>query len=97
MRQFTINDEEQKVINDWLESLKPEIMAIQRKSYEAQGELEYYNTHLSLDGKYPYYGACGGGITYKFIPTSLGTILVVEETITKKELNVTDALGWKDW
>lgn len=71
------------VIDDWVKSLEPEILAIQKQS-----GLGSYG-----DGQ-PYYGAVGGGLTYSFTPTSLGTIVVVKESTTGKELNVSDACGW---
>jgi hypothetical protein len=80
--QFGLNVAEACVINEWIESLRPEIMALQGKTY----------SEISPDE--PYYGATGGGLSYRFTPTSLGTIIVVKEAITGKELNVTDALGW---
>ena len=78
---FAVNKAEQAVIDAWVESLKPEIMAIQG------------NSSPFKDGD-PYYGAVGGGLTYSFIPTSMGTIITVKESITEKELNVSDALHW---
>lgn len=79
-RSFEINKAERGVIAAWLEELEPEIMAIQGPN------------PLGEDG--PYYGAVGGGVTYTFTPTGLGDILVVKETTTGKELNVTQALDW---
>lgn len=79
-RSFGTNKAEQSVIDAWLKGLEPEIMAIQGPN------------PLGEDG--PYYGATGGGVTYSFIPTGLGNILVVKETTTGKELNVTQALDW---
>lgn len=79
---FRINVAEQAVINEWVESLRPEIMALQGKDADPLGMNE------------PYYGAVGGGLTYSFIPTGLGTIIIVKESITGKELNVSDALDW---
>ncbi|HEX2231281.1 MAG TPA: hypothetical protein VHG34_03750 [Nitrososphaeraceae archaeon] len=38
----------------------------------------------------PYYGACGGGYDYKFIPTSIGLITKVENVATKEEIDLTD-------
>ena len=81
-RSFSLNVAEAKCIDEWVESLRSEIMAKQGKKYDEISPGE------------PYYGATGGGLTYSFTPTSLGTILVVKESITGKELNVTDALRW---
>jgi hypothetical protein len=41
-----------------------------------------------------YYGCLGGGYSYRFTPTSLGTGVVVINNLTKEELNVTDYDSW---
>lgn len=75
---FTLSAAEAAVVAEWLESLKPEILAIQGQTGQAE----------------PYYGAIGGGVTYSFVATSLGDIITVKESITGKELNVSEALDW---
>jgi hypothetical protein len=79
---FVLNRAEQAVVDEWVESLRPEIMAAQGKQFDT----------ISPDT--PYYGAVGGGLTYSFTPTGLGDIIVVKESITGKELNVSEALDW---
>lgn len=75
---------EAETIENWLESLKPRILEIQKHStlpphlFEAE----------------PYYGATGGGVTVMCTPTSLGNIICVQESITKEILNVSDATYW---
>lgn len=84
---FSLNKAEVCIIDAWLESLKPEILAIQRQNID--------DSVRDIVGRdEPYYGATGGGVTYSFLPTSLGTILIVKESITGKELNVSDACDW---
>lgn len=85
---FGLNIAEAACIAEWVESLRPEIIAIQKAGSKNTGIDD------SITGGEPYYGATGGGISYTFIPTSLGTIITVKEAITGKELNVSDALGW---
>jgi hypothetical protein len=41
-----------------------------------------------------YYGACDGGYSYRFTPTSLGTAVVVINNLTKAEINVSDYENW---
>ena len=38
----------------------------------------------------PYYGTCGGGYAYKFLPTLIGLITKVENVATKEEIDLTD-------
>jgi hypothetical protein len=85
---FGMNIAEATVIAEWVASLRAEILAIQNAGSKLSGIDD------SITGGEPYYGATGGGLSYTFIPTSLGTIITVKETITGKELNVSDALGW---
>ena len=84
---FTLNRTEQAAVNEWTASLRAEIMAIQKK-----GSAGTCFEDIMTDE--PYYGATGGGLTYAFTPTSLGTICVVTEAITKKTLNVAEATNW---
>ena len=79
---FSLNKAEVAVVAAWVESLKPEIMAIQGKAFDTISPGE------------PYYGAIGGGVTYSFMSTGLGEIIIAKESITGKELNVSDALDW---
>lgn len=81
---FYVTKAETIIISEWLQSLVPEILAIQDSS--SDDTIKY--------SKIPSYGAIGGGVTYSFIPTGIGTILIVKESITQRELNVSDSLGF---
>jgi hypothetical protein len=39
-------------------------------------------------GKHASYGACGGGYSYTFTPTYLGTHVLVKNAVTKETLTV---------
>lgn len=80
VRQIYVPDPADPRIVSWLQKLKQEIMKNGPK--DPMGEDE------------PYYGACGGGLTYEITPTSLGTVVVVRETVTGKGLNLTDYDAW---
>jgi len=87
---FEVTAEEQAQIDKWLdEVVYPPIIAEQLKDPNKA-------MHLFADEngkiKYPYFGAIGGDLTYKFSPTSLGTVLVVESC--GQELNLTDYSSW---
>ena len=84
---FSLNVAEQGAVNEWAASLRAEIMLIQKKTLTGID----FGDIISNE---PYYGAAGGGLTYAFIPTSLGTICIVTEAITKKSLNVAEATNW---
>lgn len=70
-RTIEINKAEEAIINEWRESLKPEIVKIRGRNWDCSGEL-----------------------TYCFTATGLGYVLTVKESVTGKELNVTQALEW---
>lgn len=89
MIKFIIPDEEQEKINEWIESLHDEQIEAMRK------QIPDYDT-IAGEGEV-YYGAIGGNIQYTFIPTGLGDIITVKDTITGKELNATEAVGWKNF
>lgn len=42
----------------------------------------------------PYAGAIGGGLSYIFTPTSIGTSVRVKSAFTNNELDVTDYGEW---
>lgn len=83
---FSVDAEEQQVIDKWFAELQRKLIAEKKAKQDtlcAEGEV--------------YYGAIGGGLTYMFTPTGLGTILVVKESSSGEELNVTAALDWKNF
>lgn len=82
--QFGLTVAEHAIVEEWLQTLVPEIVEKQRQN----------GISRSITGDQPYYGAVGGGVTYSFVPTSLGTIIIAKESTTGKELNVSDAAGW---
>ena len=86
---FELTPEQVKQVDEWYESLVPKILELQKISLGNEYSV------LTTNGKYPYYGAIGGGITYQFIPTGLGNICVVREAITQEELNITDFDSWR--
>ena len=49
---------------------------------------------VEMQGGEPYYGACGGSLTYMFTPTSLGLCVSVRHAITNEEINLTNYEEW---
>lgn len=87
---FEITEEEQAKIDKWLEEVVyPPIIEAQLKDPRHAAML-FADDNGKI--KYPYFGAIGGDLTYKFTPTSLGTVLVVESC--GQELNLTDYGSW---
>lgn len=86
---FGLNKAEHGEVNAWYKSLLPEILAIQKSG----SGMRHIGDKIQGEDQ-PYYGAVGGGLSYTFTPTALGDIITVKESITGKELNVSEATGW---
>jgi hypothetical protein len=43
---------------------------------------------------YAYYGSTGGGYTYCFTPTGLGTVVAVKNSVTNSQIDLTDYDSW---
>ncbi len=86
---FTISKADRKRIKEWYLSLVPEIMLkLQEMLKERYNELTY-------EGKTPYYGTiCGPRLIYSFGETGIGEIITVRETITGRELYLSDYDNW---
>lgn len=91
MAGFIVSVEDQNKIDAWLKTkVYPPIIERQRREAAAGERL---SSHEWLwDKGYPYEGACGGGLTYEFTPTSIGTIFKVRyKTFNEDvELDLTD-------
>lgn len=87
--QFQITDEQVRKISAWQQEVSAKVIEQQRKSMSPEDF-----SMLTMDGKYPYYGASGGGLTFSFTPTSLGCVVKVTEALTGEELDITD---YEDW
>lgn len=84
---FSLNSKQEEKLNTWLALQYKEMIEEQRKTMTPEDF-----SFLTLDGKYPYTGAVGGGLTYCFTPTSLGVITVVK--YFDKEIDLTEYDMW---
>lgn len=82
---FTLDKEQLVKLSEWVKILDKKVIEQQRLSMTPE---EF--TLKTGDGKVPYYGAIGGGLTYSFTPTSLGLITKIEHSYTGEVLDVTD-------
>ena len=94
--QFNITKDQKEKIDEWLKyTVYPDVIAAQKKLIpETDGSYWFYESCWK-DG-YPYEGAIGGGITYRFSPNSIGVNVIIEydtmyETYT---LDITDYASW---
>ena len=68
---FSTTTEQDTKIDKWLhEEVYPNVIASQREHYKDPSPF----ITMCWDDGYPYEGASGGGLTYSFTPTSLGTV-----------------------
>lgn len=86
---FEVTEEEQAIIDKWYAEVQERLV----KTGKAKREF----MSRSGDKVRAEYGAIGGGLTYNFLPTSIGVILTVTESISGEKLNVTQANGWKNF
>lgn len=90
---FQLLDSEYQKIVEW-ELEQNQIAIAQQKERILPDDLAYETAKDCWDLGFPYAGAIGGGLTYKFFPTSLGTIVTVEHGFTKDTLDATDYSVW---
>jgi hypothetical protein len=66
----------------------------QDKVVAARQKLDPAFDRFAEMGLLPYYGACGGALTYSFTPTSLGTSIQVTHHGTKASIHLTADDDW---
>lgn len=94
-RTFIIEESEWTKFLEWKPGVLKRAMEIQKKRIkEENNEEERFPYNFCWEYGEPYYGAIGGGFTFSFIGTSIGTAVSVKETITGEEINITDYSLW---
>jgi hypothetical protein len=89
-RTFELSERQEQWLQDWLQNtIYPKYLEMQKEQMSAE---EY--SDLTLDGKYPYLGATGGGVEYVFTPNSIGVGVHVRFVPTGEELNLTEYDLW---
>lgn len=84
---FSLTKEQEEKLYVWLAERYAEQIEEQRKTMSSS---DFKN--LTGNGKYPYTGAIGGGVTYCFTPTSLGVITVAK--YFDKKIDLTEYEMW---
>lgn len=65
--------------------------AVEKQKAEVPKDDPFYDTYELCWGEgYPYEGAIGGGFSFTFTPTSIGSITTVKYSLTGEELDITD-------
>jgi hypothetical protein len=90
---FEITDEQHAKLKPWVKAHYAKIAAEQKLDPEMAQHI-----FVSEDGtEYPYFGACGGELSYIFTGTSLGDVLEVficRGTKWEASINLTDYDSW---
>ena len=91
---FSLSKEQQAKVEQWLQTvIYPPI--VERQLQDPEIAMWVVKTE---DGKvYPYTGAIGGGLTYSFSPTSIGTITKVSHNDVNGDLQVLDVTDYDMW
>ena len=87
---FEISPIEAKRINDWLrETVYPDVIEKQKASQMITSAV----AQSCWEQGYPYSGVSGGGLSYEFTPTGLGTVTIARY-VGGYELDITDYSNW---
>ena len=91
---FCLTKDQQAKVEQWLHTvIYPPI--VERQLQDPKTAALVVETE---DGKvYPYTGAIGGGLTYSFYPTSIGTIIKVSHKDVNGDLQVLDITDYDTW
>jgi hypothetical protein len=90
---FEITPENSQKLQDWLyNEVYPEIIQKQKETIKEPNMFH----QMGWEDGVPYQGAIGGGLTYSFTPTSLGTVLKVQY-ITHSKTYELDLTEYEDW
>lgn len=89
---FELDAEQIKKLEAWRKAINAEGVAKQKKHYN--GVAPHFAYAASWEMGYPYTGAIGGGETFCFTETGLGTICVVKDATTNQEIDLTDYESW---
>lgn len=76
---FKLSEEQNQKLSEWAEEQN-------KKVAKSQEDTDFICK--------PYYGACGGGFSFTFTPTSLGVGVKVTNNITKETIDLTDYENW---
>jgi hypothetical protein len=85
--EFRLNPSQVRLLNRWIKDVHAAAADQQiRDMQDGTRRIPYLYV--------PYYGAIGGGLTFRFVPTGVGLGCSVTEAITGRTLNLSD---YEDW
>lgn len=84
---FSLTDDQVTRLNAWIKEVHPRAA---KKQLESKLKEKIEKNGLAV----PHYGAIGGGYTFQFTGTGLGTVCKVTESITGEVLDLSDYDDW---
>jgi hypothetical protein len=93
MLTYTVSAEDLLRTKEWLRTeVYPKVIEEQKAGYKNAKITPAAAAINCWDDGYPYGGAIGGGLSYEFTDTSLGTVTIAK--YGKHELNLTNYDEW---
>ena len=86
---FEVDEETTRKIEDWIDGVYSKLIEEQKRDPKLACDMFARDCWRS---GVPYLGAIGGGVTYMFSPTSLGTVIKV--SCIEEEKDFTDYGSW---
>lgn len=96
MRTFSLSKEQEKKLEQWLATIKKEVVEVQIEEYSRADHEALRDKAVFLKESYdkgvynPYEGAIGRGLSYTFIPNNIGTSVFCEYAGHKIDLSEYD-------
>lgn len=91
--QFGLTEEQEKKLSIWVTEIRDK--AIEKQKQEIKETNEFYSTYKQCwELGFPYSGTIGGSLTYSFSPTSIGDVVVVKDSHTGEEIDLTEYDMW---
>ena len=94
MINFTLSEKQEEQFKEFEKKCLGILLQKQIKVHKNTDEEKKYKI-LTIDWTVPYTGSIGGGITFHFTPTSLGTVIKVSCSYADiEEIDLTDYEAW---
>lgn len=91
---FSLNKNQVLKLKTWQTEQNAYAVAKQKQQHKDRDKVPEEMFTISWEAGYPYTGACGGCETYTFIPTSIGMIVKVLNSVTGNVIDLTEYENW---
>lgn len=87
--QYDLTEQEEAAAKAFIKDQENKMIEKQRQSMAPEDF-----ARLTGNGKWPYYGAIGGGFSWIITSTSIGQALRIKDNVTGEEKDITDYSNW---